>query len=201
MGRAKGSKLSAIHKQNIARAHIGKLHSKGTKDKMRDSHLGMKYQLMSDGGKDNISSAMKGKISPWKGILNRYSKETLAKMSKAHIQYIADHPGPFSDTSIERKVKRQLYNGGIDFIPQHNVNNRFVCDFYLPIVNLIIETDGDYWHNLERVKKRDKAKDAYLGKCGYNLIRIPEHVINMDSFNVFELIGFDQGEINIKSDE
>ena len=89
-----------------------------------------------------------------------------------------------SNTSIELKIKEQLQNNDIEFIPQFNVNDRFVCDFYLPDSNLIIEADGDYWHNLDRVKKRDKSKDAYLQECGYNIIRIRENVIKESNFQI-----------------
>jgi len=174
--------------KKMSKIKIGTFHSEKTKEKMRVAHLGKKYKSMSKKGKNNISKVMKGKVSPWKG--KHASTKTRKKMSKAHIKYIANHPMLFSNTSIERKIKKQLFGGGISFIQQYNVNNRFACDFYLLGVNLIIEADGDYWHNRTEIIALDKRKNAYLEKCGYNLIRIPEHVINMDSFNVLELIGF-----------
>jgi len=42
---------------------------------------------------------------------------------------------------------------------------------FMPSLNLIIEADGDYWHKLDRIKKKDKAENAYLKKCGFNLMR------------------------------
>jgi very-short-patch-repair endonuclease len=45
-------------------------------------------------------------------------------------------------------------------------------------LNLIIEVDGSYWHSLEKVKKKDKAENAYLQKCGYKVIRIPEEKVS-----------------------
>lgn len=50
----------------------------------------------------------------------------------------------------------------------------FMIDFAFPEIKLAIEIDGEYWHNLEKTKKRDKCKNYYLGvKKGWELIRIP----------------------------
>ncbi len=62
------------------------------------------------------------------------------------------------------------------------INKRFYVDVYIPSLNLIIEADGNYWHALDRVVKKDKAENAYLTKCGYNILRLNETEINNCNF-------------------
>ena len=85
-------------------------------------------------------------------------------------------------TSIEKKVYQELERRGVLFERQKLINGRFLVDVYIPSLNLIIECDGDYWHSLERVKKKDKAENAYLKKCNYKLLRLSEREIKDDSF-------------------
>jgi len=85
---------------------------------------------------------------------------------------------PTIDTSIERKTKEWLDRKGINYIHPFNLGDKFQCDFYIPALNLIVECDGTYWHSREDMKKRDKAKDAYAKKCGFNILRLKEEEIN-----------------------
>ena len=75
---------------------------------------------------------------------------------------------------------------GVDFIYQQPVNNKFLCDFYFPTSNLIVELFGCYFHQCSRChvtqtpkfknqSKRDAAKVKYLQACGYSLKVIWEH--------------------------
>ena len=85
-------------------------------------------------------------------------------------------------TGIEMKLYSELENRGIFFEKQKLVNSRFIVDAFVPSLNLVIEADGDYWHSLDKVIKRDKAKNAYLLKCGFNLLRLSESEINTNLF-------------------
>jgi very-short-patch-repair endonuclease len=77
------------------------------------------------------------------------------------------------ETSIETIVYQKLKDWGIIYEKHYTVNGRFIVDAFLPDYKMIIEVDGEYWHNLDRVRKKDKAENAYLTKCGYKVIRIP----------------------------
>lgn len=174
----------------------------------RINNLGLyakKGFIMSDIIRNKISNTMKGvpksiesrkKMSIARiGIV--YSKETIEKMrntKKKQALLISKEEfrrrgllGAKSlfnkkSTSIEKKLYEELKKRGLLFETQKLINGRFLVDAYIPSLNLIIEADGDYWHNLERVQKKDKAENAYLTKCGYKLLRLSEREINDGSF-------------------
>jgi len=83
------------------------------------------------------------------------------------------------ETSIERMVAEILQLLNIEYEQEKRIG-KYIADFYIPAQNLIIECDGDYWHSLPDVKKRDKQKDKYLRKQGYTVKRLPEKVIKND---------------------
>lgn len=87
---------------------------------------------------------------------------------------------PFSRTSIELKMMDELDRHEIKYIEQYNLGDKFSLDFLLPEYNIVIECDGDYWHNLPYVLTRDKRKNAYIKACGFPLFRFWEHEINAD---------------------
>ena len=82
------------------------------------------------------------------------------------------------ETSIETIVYKKLKNWGIIYEKHRIINGKFIVDAYLPDHNIVIEVDGSYWHNLDRIVKKDKAENAYLKKCGYKVIRIPEKEVS-----------------------
>lgn len=96
----------------------------------------------------------------------------LAKMVDGH-----------SNTLPERLLAEKLMELAICFISQYPID-RMKVDFYLPDINTVIEVYGDYWHanpqkygdaliplNQTQIKniRRDKARLAYLRKCGYSV--------------------------------
>lgn len=85
-------------------------------------------------------------------------------------------------TSIEKKLYEELEVRKIVFEKQKLINNRFIVDAFIPSLNLVIEADGDYWHSLDRIVKKDKAQNAYLTKCGFKILRLSESEINNGSF-------------------
>lgn len=84
------------------------------------------------------------------------------------------------NTSIEKAIAEAIQELGIDYISQ-KLLGRFIVDFFIPKAKLVIECDGDYWHNLPEMKERDKRKNGWLKKQGFRVIRIWEHDIKADS--------------------
>jgi hypothetical protein len=88
-------------------------------------------------------------------------------------------------------LKKILTENNIEFIPQHTFPglkyiNPLKCDVYVPIVNLIIEIDGDGHRkaifgstpeekqkNFEDTVRNDAIKDNYAKVNGINMLRIP----------------------------
>ena len=52
----------------------------------------------------------------------------------------------------------------------------------------IIQWDGVYWHNKPKRKNLDISQDAYLKKCGYNVLRITDKQIKNDIDEVKKII-------------
>jgi very-short-patch-repair endonuclease len=100
------------------------------------------------------------------------SRECATSFSRRHIKA--------SKTSIEIKMAEELKNRQIEYIEQYNLGDKFTLDFFLPEFNIVIECDGNYWHTLPEVVKRDKSKNAYVKACGFSLYRFWESEINKD---------------------
>lgn len=91
-------------------------------------------------------------------------------------------------SSLEFKLRQILAGLDIEFEPSAIIKPKFVVD--IRIGNLIIQADGDYWHGHPRFEpltdrqiaqqKRDRAQDAYLHKCGYNVVRIWESDMSLE---------------------
>jgi G:T-mismatch repair DNA endonuclease (very short patch repair protein) len=51
------------------------------------------------------------------------------------------------DTKIELKVEKELKRRNINYQKQISLYPRAMVDFYLPEYRIVIQCDGDYWHN------------------------------------------------------
>jgi|ETNmetMinimDraft_2_1059921.scaffolds.fasta_scaffold113678_2 very-short-patch-repair endonuclease len=110
---------------------------------------------------------------------------------KRMIQRLQNNEIPFLNTKIEQAMAKELTKRGIPFKQQFAVGDKFVCDFMIPEIKLIIECDGDYWHanpliyksfKIDKRQKesirRDKYKDIYLKRKGWKVLRFFETDIN-----------------------
>lgn len=162
----KGKSKSKEFIENLRKIRTGWKLSEDSKKKISLSHKGMQFSLKH---RSNISKSLKKKER------GNYYKEIGLLGAKA-LQF-SKQP-----TSIEKKVYDELKARGLLFETQKIINGKFLVDAYIPSLNLIIEADGVYWHNLDRVKKKDKAENAYLDKCGFNVLRLSEDEINNGTF-------------------
>ena len=142
-------------------------------------------------------NSLKGKNHPlygktWEEIYGvegaKERRRFFSKFSRKNIiKRIENKEFPFFNTKIELILENEMKKRNIKFTKQFNVNNKFVCDFAIPSSKLIIECDGDYWHanpaiyNKNKLYKsqiknlqRDKFKDKYLRKAGWNVVRFYE---------------------------
>jgi len=165
-------------KDNIRKAVIGTKHTEETKRKIGVTSKGRK---ISEETKKKMSKAKKGIKT---GIIpkNAFKKGVFTEIQRKGSLLGAKVLSERKPTSIEVKVYNELKARGLIFETQKLINGRFLVDAYIPSLNLIIEVDGDYWHSLDRVVKKDKAENAYLLKCGYDLIRLSEEEVNNNNF-------------------
>ncbi|MEK9207915.1 MAG: DUF559 domain-containing protein [Patescibacteria group bacterium] len=142
-------------------------------------HISKKHRLALLQSRLGKQGGMRGKKQSDK------QKELVKNWSLNHLDRIKENglKGLISQskrkqTKPEKIIIDKLNEDKINHISQYLVNSKFLVDEYLPDKNLIIEVDGNYWHSLSRVVKKDKAENAYLKKCGYKVIRIPEDEVS-----------------------
>lgn len=80
-------------------------------------------------------------------------------------------------SSIEKKFAQELKNRNIDYTEQVSMLEKFRVDFLIND-NIIVECDGDYWHNLPNIIEKDKIRDKLLKEKGFIVYRFWEHEIN-----------------------
>lgn len=78
------------------------------------------------------------------------------------------------ESSIEKKFRLCLEERGIKYIQEKQFRN-YSVDFI--IGNIAVEIDGNYWHDKESVKRRDKLKEKVVTLFGYKVIRFTEDEI------------------------
>jgi len=153
----------------------GKHHSEETKEKMSKAQFGknngMYNETHSQKSKKKISEANSGK---------KRSKETKEKMSKNKKKYYREHPKAkekakrsfikasrkksFSKISqkffwkiyneLSKDLQEQTYFAELNH--EHYMCGKYMVDFYIKSLDLIIEFFGDYWHaNPDKYKKDD----------------------------------------------
>ena len=66
-----------------------------------------------------------------------------------------------------------LHKLGFSYLVEYPIG-RYSVDFALPLMFVVIEVDGRYWH---RDKTRDLRKERFLRKYGWHVIRFHEDEI------------------------
>lgn len=155
------AKLSLSHRNQIPwnkGLTIADPRVKKSHDKMINA---LKGKHISDKHKLQISLANKGR---------HLSEETKNKMRIHRLHQIF----PNKDTIPELEFQRFLIRLNIQFRTHEPLMGQ--PDIFIE-PNICIFIDGDYWHNLWYVQKRDAEVNNVLQKQGYKVIRIWEHEI------------------------
>lgn len=76
-----------------------------------------------------------------------------------------------SGTDIEILLEQWLKTNGYIFQKQKPIEAITIPDFFVE-PNICIYADGDYWHSLPKVKKRDEWINYQLQKKGYRIVRL-----------------------------
>lgn len=75
---------------------------------------------------------------------------------------------------------------GLGFEEQILMFDKFLVDVLLENKPIVIQWDGEYWHNKPKRKKLDKSQDAYLRKCGYKVLRFTDKDIKENKRKVYD---------------
>ena len=129
------------------------------------------------------TNASRGKTTKLKG--QKRSKENRENNRLAQLKRLSEGKGKYRNTSIEIAINSELLRRKFienkDYFRNKSLCKRFNVDFYFPLQKIVIECDGDYWHNREDIKAKDKIKNKVLQEQGYILYRFWEHDINESS--------------------
>jgi len=90
---------------------------------------------------------------------------------------------PYSMTTPELAMMDILDDVGVEYNEQASIG-AYRVDFLLPNHNIVLEVDGDYWHNLPGAKERDELRDVTIMEKGYDVIRFWESEIVDDPIAV-----------------
>jgi len=148
--------------------------------------LGVKKRNISQDNKRRYKNMSIEQIKAQTEKANQKTRELLqGEVTKAEWLRVRKEGRKEQETSIEKAIKEILLIKKIDFEQQKQLGPWFV-DFYLPKYNLVIECDGDYWHSLPDVVKRDKCKNHWLWRNGFSYIRLKEKDIKKDALKAFD---------------
>ena len=166
---------------------IGKKHSEETKRIMSESRRGKKHPFYgkhhSKETKENISKALKGRK-----LEELHSKEKVEEIRNKIKEARAKQIFPIKDTLIEVKIQNFLKQLGIEFFTHQrmNIKHSYQCDILIPSKNLVIECDGDYWHNYPTGTDIDHIRTSELLKSGFRVLRLWEFEIKDMELNYFK---------------
>lgn len=171
-------------KRNISKGMKGKKKSEKTKKRMSE------YQ--SNRTREHEENFRKSWKEQWNSLTKAQQLERISKWIEAgHKSFNSFSLKP---TSIEIKVKKQLDKYGIKYIQQKHINDgerNYYLDFYIPSFKLVIECNGDYWHNKQDRKERDKRLETYVKSTGRNIVFIWEHEINDEWFCILDYLPYE----------
>lgn len=157
---------------NIKSNFKGHAHTKSAKLQNRLKHLGKTHT-------EKTKLAIRNKM-----LGRRLSISAKQKVRDWHI----NHPNrAFSNTSIEQKIAAELRKRKIIFKQNFGILTIKNVDFYLPLLNVVIECDGCFYHACpkhghkkyhQQIPSRDKLNTKKLKAAGYTVFRFWGHEIN-----------------------
>lgn len=170
------------------------LRSEEQRMRLSKSNIG---RARSESAKEKLSKAKKGKPSGREGT--RHTESAKQKISQAvkknwDILSIKEREDKLfaahstTSSSIEKIVCNLLDMLSIEYMTQVPLCScHFFVDIFIPSKNTVIECNGDYWHNLDYRKMRDKALQEFCDDEGIKLMWLWEHDIRVDAYTALKL--------------
>lgn len=168
----KGIALSENAKENLRIIMTGKKQSSETIAKKVAKSLGSHRSAET---KLKMSLASKGKPK---------SEEHKRKYKEVRKNWIT----PKYNTSIEIKIRDFLDSIKMEYY-QHkhlDIEHNYACDFFIPSLNLVIETDGNYWHRYPTGTDIDHIRTKELVEKGFKVLRLWESEIKVMTIEQFK---------------
>jgi transposase len=120
-------------------------------------------------------------IPGYKEKMSAISKQRWQSPEYRTKQALARSLAPRTLTQPHRKVLSLLDFLGVFYKYEHPLG--FYCyDVFIPSHNILIEVQGDYWHNLPKMISRDKSKSTYTQRYlpEYKLYYVWEHELKRE---------------------
>ena len=170
-----GKQQTLYQKMRMSQIHKGKIVSIETRLKQSKAHKGKKF---SEETKKKLSEAHKG---------IKMTNEQREKVSIRMINFFKNHPENMYKfvnapkririTKPHKKIINLLEKQKIEHINEFPVEN-YIADIFIPSMNLIIECDGNYWHNYPYGTEKDKKKDEIYKRNNFRVLHLWEEQIN-----------------------
>lgn len=104
---------------------------------------------------------------------------------------IAKQAGVRFNTGPELKCKDYLNKRDISYDHQFMITDKdggnWSFDFYIRDRNLLLETDGEYYHTFREQYNRDRIKDKLAKEQGYIVLRISDMDLNFDLIDLSDV--------------
>lgn len=138
---------------------------------MKGKHHTKKSKLLiskANSGKNNFFYGKKHTEETLNKLRNRVvSEKTKEKLRSLRLkQHI-----PKKDTKIEVLMRNELKKRGIQFSEQVPLAGVSIVDFFIPKSKIVIQCDGEYWHQLPKRELADIHQNEVLTKQGYKVFR------------------------------
>lgn len=131
----------------------------------------------------------------WNYGLKKEDDPRLMEYSHRRLVEMQNEPGKsgqwMQNTSIEKKMRdilHKLVNGRYKIYFQYNFYYKFTADFAIPALKLIVECDGDYWHNYPIGTDEDEEENEFVIHKGWSILRFWERDINKNPKFVVEML-------------
>ena len=163
--------------------------------------------LHTDETRNKISLSCKGRKAWNKGLkgfsvkeevkkkISKTNKENWNKLSfkqrKIKMEKIVNNSDRFWKSKLEEIVLKQLEYYNVKYIRQKIIgdkDNFYIIDFYLPQFEIVLEINGEYWHNLPDKIERDNKLKQFVESHNKKIVFIWECEIKDDWFCILDYI-------------
>lgn len=135
-----------------------------------------------------ISTRSKSEANNLSYEKNPDRKEHLRQLAYDGVTGIYSNKDYYQDTWIEKSFIDYCNSKNISYIRQYQINNCGHRYDFLVNTNLLVETDGDYWHNTKKQKEIDARHEKHATENGFQIIRFSDREIKKSKEECFDRI-------------